>query len=63
MKNQLMGYLFNKNNQEILKKTDEYIISRSLDMQNSTEYIEMWGEFENGSVFLLRSPLDSIRSA
>lgn len=63
MKNQLMGYLFNKNNQEILKKTDEYVISRSMDMQNSTEYIEMWGEFENGSVFLLRSPLDSIRSA
>ncbi|MDY5846277.1 MAG: HAMP domain-containing sensor histidine kinase [Bariatricus sp.] len=63
MRNQLMGYLFGKNSQDILKETDDYSISKSIDPQNSTEYIEMWGDFDNGSVFLMRSPLESIRSA
>ena len=61
--NQLMGYLYNKNNQEILETTDEYVISKSMDPRNNTEYIEMWGVFEEGSIFMMRSPLESIRDA
>lgn len=63
MANQLMGYLYNKNTQEILESTDEYVISKSMDRMSSTEYIEMWGAFDNGSIFMMRSPLESIREA
>lgn len=61
MVTQLMGYLYNKNTQEILESTDEYVISKCRDKLNNTEYIEMWGLFEDGSIFMMRSPLESIR--
>ena len=63
MVNQLLGYLYNKNTQEILERTDEYSLSKSMDPRNQTEYIEMWGSFENGDIFIMRSPLESIRAA
>lgn len=63
LKEQLLGYLYNKNSQEILKSTDEYVISKSRDPRNNTEYIEMWGIFSEGSIFMMRSPLESIRDA
>lgn len=31
--------------------------------QNNTEYLTMWGNFDNGDIFIMRSPLESIRSA
>lgn len=61
--NQLQGYLFEKNTMEQLKKTDDYIISRTMDARNGSEYIEMWGGFDNGYIFIIRSPLESIRTA
>lgn len=61
--NQLLGYLYNKNEQQILESTPEYSIAKSMDPRNNTEYIEMWGQFDNGDVFLMRSPLESIREA
>ena len=61
MVTQLMGYLYNKNTHEVLDYTDEYVISKCWDKLNSTEYIEMWGLFEDGSIFMMRSPLESIR--
>lgn len=61
MVTQLMGYLYNKNTQEILESTDDYVISKSMDKLNETEYLEMWGMFEDGSIFMMRSPLESIR--
>lgn len=60
---QLQGYLFDKNTGQILNKTEDYILSRSMDPRNNTEYIEMWGVFENGNIFIMRSPLESIRTA
>ncbi|XCP86282.1 HAMP domain-containing sensor histidine kinase [Roseburia hominis] len=61
--NQLMGYLFNKNQAQILEVENNYSINISVDPQSNTEYIEMWGKFDNGEVFIMRSPLESIRSA
>lgn len=63
MVSQLWGYLFNMNNRVVLDSTDEYDINKSVDMRNNTEYIEMWGKFDNGDIFLMRSPLESIREA
>lgn len=63
MTEQLLGYLYNKNNQEILEHTDDYVIAKTMDMRNNTEYIEMWGVIQDGSFFMMRSPLESIRNA
>ena len=60
---QLFGYLYDKNHQEVLEKTDSYDICKSVDPQNNTEYLSMWGSFDNGDIFIMRSPLESIRSA
>ena len=59
--NQLWGYLFNQN--ITLDNKENYSIGKSIDLTNNTEYIEMWGKFENNDLFLMRSPLESIRSS
>ena len=65
LKNQLVGYFLNQAQKEskILESTDEYQINQSWDPWNQNYYIEMWGTFDDGSQFLLRSPLESIRDS
>lgn len=65
LRNQLLGYLLNQTqkNSRILDSTEHYQISQSFDPWNETDYIEMWGEFDDGSQFLLRSPLESIQES
>lgn len=63
MVTQLMGYLYNQHTQEVLKATEDYVISKGNDRFSNTEYIEMWGVFDDGSLFMMRSPLESIRDA
>ncbi len=65
LKNQLKGYLLDQTQKEskLLKSADNYQLTQSKDIWNKTEYIEMWGRFDNGSPFLLRSPLESIRES
>ncbi len=65
LKNQLKGYMLNQAQKEsrLLERTDNYQLMQSRDRWNQTEYIEMWGSFDNGSSFLLRSPLESIRES
>lgn len=60
---QLQGYLFGKNSYRELKITEDYSINVNWDKRNNTEYIEMWGIFENGDIFIMRSPLESIRES
>lgn len=60
---QLQGYLFDKNTLDVLEEEENYIICRTVDERNGAEYIEMWGELDNEAIFLMRSPLESIRSA
>lgn len=48
---------------EYLEENDKYYLATSMDKLTSTEYIEMWGVFENGNMFLIRSPLESIRES
>ena len=63
--NQLRGYSLNQaqKGSKILESTKEYQISQSFDPWNQTDYIEMWGSFDDGSRFLLRSPLESIKES
>lgn len=60
--NQLMGYLLNQTQKtgEVLETTDNYQLLKARDPWNKTDYLVMWGSFEDGSQFLMRSPLESI---
>lgn len=46
-----------------LEENNKYYIATSMDKTTSTEYIEMWGVLDNGNLFLIRSPLESIRDS
>lgn len=48
---------------EYLEENDKYYLAASMDMVTLTEYIEMWGVLDNGNMFLIRSPLESIRDS
>lgn len=46
---------------ELLKESSQYQIWSAQDKMSGDEYIEMWGVLNDGNIFLIRSPLDSIR--
>jgi signal transduction histidine kinase len=48
---------------EILKQTDHYTIQVTQDKRIATNYLEIWGNLEDGEWFLIRSPLESIENA
>jgi signal transduction histidine kinase len=52
-------------NQDIdyLVENDRYYIATSVDSATSTEYLEMWGVLDSGNMFLISSPLESIRDS
>lgn len=61
----LLAYIFDKNqdNGKTLKSTDAYKIYKTKDFVNGTEYLEMWGNMSDDSIFVMRSPLESIRES
>lgn len=63
--NQLTGYLLNQAQKDakVLERTEQYQISQSWDPWNKTDYIDMWGTLDDGSRFLMRSPLESIKES
>ena len=65
MRSQLLGYLFNINQErgELLKETKSYEIRKAQDVMNGDEYIEMWGYLGEGTTFIVRTPLESIRES
>ena len=65
LKRQLAGYMLNQAQKtgKVLESTEEYEIARSRNPWNKEEYIEMWGTFDDGSVFLIRSPSESIKES
>jgi len=65
LNNQLLGYLLNQaqKDSKVLESTDGYQINQSWNPWNRTDYIEMWGELDDGSQFLLRSPLEGIKES
>ncbi|MBP3663578.1 MAG: HAMP domain-containing protein [Tyzzerella sp.] len=65
MRSQLMGYLLNINQGkgELLEEKENYQIRSAEGVMNGDEYIEMWGYLTDGSAFILRTPLESIRES
>lgn len=61
----LLSHIFQKNinRTKVLKSTDDYQICKTKDFTNQTEYLEMWGDFPDGSLFIMQSPLESIRES
>lgn len=50
-------------NKQILYEKDNYKVAQLLDRATDTEYLEMWGVFDSGNMFLIRTPLESIRES
>lgn len=65
LQSQLLGYLVEATPERamMLEKTENYSIVQTKDEITKTEYITMWGKFPNGSLFLMRSPLESIQES
>ncbi len=63
---QLLNYLFEKMpvpQAEILYKEDTYEMRMIKDEWTKQDYVDMWGVLDNGNLFLMRSPLESIRES
>ena len=60
-----MGYFLNQAQKEsrTLDSTDVYQINQSWDPWNQSYYVDMWGSLDDGSQFLLRSPVESMRES
>lgn len=65
LRNQLYNDIFEKNIDDvtILKKTNVYTIQKTQDLTTNINFIEMWGTFENGNLFIMRTALESIRES
>lgn len=46
-----------------LDETNNYYMATAMDRSTDTEYLEMWGVLGNGNLFLIRSPIESIRDS
>ena len=47
----------------VITKTDDLLVVTRTDMKTSFEYIEMWGVLSEELVFLMRTPVESIRES
>ncbi len=49
---------------EILREHDNYMIQKTFDPRSKTFYLESWGFFsDNRTIFIMRTPLESIRES
>lgn len=62
LRRQLEDQWFGGNSIEVEEtaEDDSYFISYNTDKRTKTDYIEMWGILDNGNLFLIRSPLESV---
>ena len=62
----LLNNLFEQNYEDhdrLLQKGEKYEIQIATDDRINTDFLEMWGVLDNGNLFLLRCPLESIRES
>ncbi|MDE7273174.1 MAG: HAMP domain-containing histidine kinase [Lachnospiraceae bacterium] len=64
LQRRLYDNFFNPNNDmEYLDEGSNYYMALVMDISTNTEYLEMWGLLSNGNLFLIRSPIESIRDS
>ena len=62
--NSLQRNIFDRNlTYRLLEETENYYLTSNMDKMTNTEYLEMWGNLDNGNLFLIMSPLESIRES
>ena len=62
--NQLLNNIINGvDEDDVIRKTDNYEMQIVTDFRTQTEYIEMWGLLDNGYIFMIRSPLEGIQES
>ena len=61
----LFGYYtgFYREKIDVLEETNMYAVQETSDRSISISYLEMWGQFDNGYCFLMRTPLEAIENA
>ncbi len=61
----LFGYYtgFYREQIDILEENGSYSIQETSDRNISINYLEMWGQFDNGYCFLMRTPIEAIENA
>lgn len=47
--------------ERVLAETDNYILIQRRDSRMASDYLEMWGKLSDGSFFLLRTAVESVR--
>ena len=52
-----------RENRKYLEETQKFTVAMLADRATNTEYLEMWGVLDNGNLFLIRSPIESIRDS
>ncbi len=58
----LNGYVIEvEQPEDILKKTDTYMIQKKLEPMLNMDFLEMWGTLNSGGYFMIRIPFNSIR--
>ena len=66
LQRQLLNNVFMQNAPDpdrILQERAHYVIQLVTEERSKIEFVEMWGVLDNGNVFLLRSPLESIKES
>lgn len=66
LSNQLLSYLFNKETGSEYRKildNDKYQMIALKDDRTQQDFIDLWGVLDNGNLFLLRTPVESIRES
>ena len=67
LRSKQFGYINNLDqdmqHSRVLKKTDTCTMWQVHDRFAGMEYVECWGQFDNGYYFLIRSPLESIKES
>ncbi len=62
--NSLQRNIFDRNRTyRLLQEAENYYLASNMDKMTNTEYLEMWGNLSNGNLFLIMSPLESIRES
>ena len=67
LRSKIFGYAFgvdeDRANARVLEEYSDCVVQLSYDRFSEMDYLECWGQFENGYYFLIRTPLESIRES
>lgn len=66
MRARLWAYIVGEDNGsdvEVIEKTENYVVQKSRESFNDTDYLECWGTLGTGYFFITRLPIESIRDS